>query len=32
VWYGGSMASTAGLVGTFEITAGNRLLLTATPT
>jgi hypothetical protein len=32
VWYAGSMASTAGLIGKFEITAGNRLLLTATPT
>jgi hypothetical protein len=32
VWYGGSMASTAGLINKFEITAGNRLLLTITPT
>jgi anti-sigma factor RsiW len=32
VWYGGSMASTAGLINKFEVTAGNRLLLTVTPT
>jgi hypothetical protein len=32
VWYGGSMPSTAGQIGTFEITAGNRLLLTVRPT
>jgi Putative zinc-finger len=32
VWYAGSMPSTAGSIGTFEITAGNRTLLTVTPT
>jgi hypothetical protein len=32
VWYGGSMPSTAGSINKFEITAGNRLLLTVTPT
>jgi hypothetical protein len=31
VWYGGSMPSTAGSIGTFQITAGNRVLLTVTP-
>jgi len=31
-WYGGSMPSTAKAIGKFEITAGNRLLLTVTPT
>lgn len=30
-WYGGSMPSTAGSIGKFEIMAGNRLLLTVTP-
>ncbi|MGH3200857.1 MAG: zf-HC2 domain-containing protein [Streptosporangiaceae bacterium] len=32
VWYGGSMASSAGAVGTFQITAGNQVLLTVRPT
>jgi len=32
VWYAGSMASTAGAIGKFQITAGNRVLLTVTPT
>jgi predicted anti-sigma-YlaC factor YlaD len=32
VWYGGSMASTAGALGEFQITAGNKVLLTAQPT
>jgi hypothetical protein len=32
VWYGGSMPSTAGSINKFEITAGDRLLLTVTPT
>ena len=32
VWYGGSMPSTAGSIGHFEITAGNRVLVTVTPT
>jgi hypothetical protein len=32
VWYGGSMASTAGSIGTFQITAGNQVLLAVTPT
>jgi predicted anti-sigma-YlaC factor YlaD len=32
VWYGGSMSSTAGSISTFQITAGNKVLLTATPT
>jgi anti-sigma factor RsiW len=32
VWYGGSMPSTAGSIGQFEITAGNRVLVTVTPT
>ncbi|HJY03638.1 MAG TPA: zf-HC2 domain-containing protein [Streptosporangiaceae bacterium] len=31
VWYGGSMPSTAGSISTFQITAGNRVLLTVTP-
>ena len=31
VWYAGSMPSTAGSVGEFEITSGGRLLLTITP-
>jgi hypothetical protein len=32
VWYAGSMASTAGSLGLFQITAGNRVLLTVRPT
>jgi hypothetical protein len=32
VWYGGSMPSTAGSLGTFQITAGNRVLVTVKPT
>ena len=32
VWYAGSMPSTAGSVSKFEITAGNKTLLTVTPT
>jgi predicted anti-sigma-YlaC factor YlaD len=32
VWYAGSMASTAGSLGMFQITAGNRVLLTVMPT
>jgi predicted anti-sigma-YlaC factor YlaD len=32
VWYAGSMASTAGLINKFEITAGNSVLLAVTPT
>jgi predicted anti-sigma-YlaC factor YlaD len=32
VWYAGSMASTAGAIGKFQITAGNKVLLTVTPT
>jgi hypothetical protein len=32
VWYAGSMPSTAGSIGTFQITAGNQLLLTVRPT
>jgi hypothetical protein len=32
VWYGGSMPSTAKAIDKFEITAGQRVLLTATPT
>jgi Putative zinc-finger len=32
VWYGGSMPSTAGPIGQFEITAGNRVLVTVMPT
>jgi len=32
VWYGGSMPSTAGSIGQFEITAGNRVLVTVMPT
>jgi hypothetical protein len=31
VWYGGSMPSTAGPVSSFQITAGHRVLLSATP-
>jgi len=32
VWYGGSMPSTAKAIDQFQITAGNKVLLTATPT
>ena len=32
VWYAGSMPSTAGSLGTFQITAGNQVLLTVQPT
>jgi hypothetical protein len=32
VWYAGSMASTAGSIGTFQITSGNQVLLTVRPT
>jgi hypothetical protein len=32
VWYSGSMPSTAGSISKFQITAGNKLLLTVTPT
>jgi hypothetical protein len=32
VWYAGSMPSTDGAIGNFEITAGNKVLLTVTPT
>jgi predicted anti-sigma-YlaC factor YlaD len=32
VWYGGSMPSTVGSISKFEITAGNNLLLSITPT
>ena len=32
VWYGGSMASTAGSISKFQITAGNQVLLTVRPT
>jgi Putative zinc-finger len=32
VWYGGSMPSTAKPIGKFEITAGNKTLVTVTPT
>ena len=31
VWYGGSMAQTAGPIGKFQITANNQVLLTAYP-
>ena len=31
VWYGGSMASTAGAISTFQITKGNQVLLTVRP-
>ena len=31
VWYAGSMPSTAGSIGTFQITAGNQVLLTVHP-
>ena len=32
VWYAGSMPSSAGSIGHFEITAGNKVLVTVTPT
>ena len=32
VWYAGSMPSTAGSISAFQITAGNRVLLTVRPT
>jgi len=32
VWYAGSMPSTAGQISKFVITAGNKTLLTVTPT
>jgi hypothetical protein len=32
VWYAGSMASTAEAISSFQITANNKVLLTATPT
>lgn len=32
VWYAGSMPSSAGSIGTFQITTGNRVLLTVRPT
>ncbi len=32
VWYAGSMASTAGSISKFQITAGSKVLLTVTPT
>lgn len=32
VWYAGSMPSTAGLISQFQITANNRVLVTANPT
>lgn len=32
VWYGGSMPSSAGSISTFQITAGNQVLLTVRPT
>jgi predicted anti-sigma-YlaC factor YlaD len=32
VWYAGSMPSTAGSISTFQITAGNQVLLTVRPT
>jgi len=32
VWYAGSMPSSAGSLGTFQITAGNQVLLTVQPT
>jgi hypothetical protein len=32
VWYAGSMPSTDGSISNFEITAGNKVLLTVTPT
>jgi predicted anti-sigma-YlaC factor YlaD len=32
VWYAGSMPSSAGSIGTFQITAGNQVLLTVQPT
>jgi Putative zinc-finger len=32
VWYSGSMPRTSGSIGQFQVTAGNRVLLTVTPT
>jgi hypothetical protein len=32
VWYSGSMASTAGSISNFEITSGNQVLVTVSPT
>jgi hypothetical protein len=32
VWYGGSMASSAGSIGTFQVTAGNKVLVSVQPT
>jgi hypothetical protein len=32
VWYGGSMPSTAGPISSFQITANDKVLMTATPT
>ena len=32
VWYAGSMPSTDGPIGSFQVTAGGRVLVTATPT
>jgi hypothetical protein len=32
VWYDGSMPSSAGPISKFEITAGNKLLVSITPT
>jgi len=32
VWYGGSMASSAKPISSFQITANHKVLLTATPT
>ena len=32
VWYGGSMPSSAGSISKFQITAGNKVLVTVTPT
>jgi hypothetical protein len=32
VWYGGSMPSTAGSISQFQVTAGNRVLVTVMPT
>jgi len=32
VWYAGSMASTAGAISNFEITAGSQVLVTVKPT
>jgi hypothetical protein len=32
VWYWGSMPKTAGPISTFQITAGNKVLVTISPT